>query len=50
MECGGKNQIVEVEELMRNEDKTMSIDCVSKSLAKKKRERERERELAVVGL
>lgn len=37
VECGGKNQIVEVEELMRNEDKTMSIDCVSKSLAKKKR-------------
>ena len=29
-----KNQIVELEELMRNEDKTMSIDCVSKTLAK----------------
>lgn len=44
MECGGRSQIVEVES-MGNEDKTVSMDYVSKSLAKK-----RDRERATVGL
>lgn len=36
MACEGENQIVEVEESMRNEDKTMNIGYVSRSLAKKR--------------